>query len=199
MIEWICTLDLVQLWVPSHTCRGYINPCNLGGSWMPDSVTSAHSYAVHFEWYFCMLLLAHLMLWEVWRSVDNKVSAFLIPHVSRHGAPMWVLVQNTQYEIVRMTHNTWSVSGECKLVWKPHAHFPDPMVALSSASRYFKKLPGPPWVMHSAHRLQEHSHVQLKAHAVVEAHSGCYKIWILGESYFGSAGTSGQITRRLRE
>jgi len=45
--------------------------------------------------------------------------------------------------------------------------------------------------------LPEHSLVLLKAPAVMEVHSECYEIWLIGWSYFGAAETSGQVRRRL--
>jgi hypothetical protein len=51
----------------------------------------------------------------------------------------------------------WSIgfpsSAKCKSVQKPHANLPDTPVALTSASKYFEMLPGPPGALQNALRL----------------------------------------------
>jgi len=72
-------------------------------------------------------------------------------------------------------------SAKCISVWKPYPMLPDTQVALASASECFEMPPAPPWSFVKRSRtLQERSHVLLKAPAVMEVHSGCYKIWLLG-------------------
>jgi len=44
-------------------------------------------------------------------------------------------------------------SAKCKSVRKPHANLPDTPVALTSASKYFQILSGPPGALQSALRL----------------------------------------------
>jgi len=46
-----------------------------------------------------------------------------------------------------------STSAKCKSVRKPHPNLPDTPVALTSASMYFKMLPGPPGALQSALKL----------------------------------------------
>jgi len=92
---------------------------------------------------------------------------------------------------------TWS---KCKSVRKPRADLPDTLVDLTSAFKYFQILPGPPGALQCALRLFKSilrcswKHMQLWTW-----HSGCYKIWLIGESNFKAAVTSAQVCGRLRE
>jgi hypothetical protein len=73
-----------------------------------------------------------------WCSVDTRF----------HGSVM----QMSFTDLPRKAAITMS-SAICKSVWKPHANFPDTTVDLTSASKYFQILPGPPGARHSAVRL----------------------------------------------
>jgi len=65
-------------------------------------------------------------------------------------------------------------SAQCESVWKPQANLPDTPVAPTSASKYFQMLPDPPGALQSA-LSRSWMHLQLWG-----AHSGRYKIWLLG-------------------
>jgi hypothetical protein len=68
-------------------------------------------------------------------------------------------------------------SAKCNSGRKPYANLSDTPVALASASKYFQMLPAPLWSFAKCSQsVQEHSDVLLKAPAVMEVHSGCYKI-----------------------
>jgi len=49
--------------------------------------------------------------------------------------------------------NGTAISGKCKSVQMPHPNYPDTPVDLTSASKYFQMLPGPPEAKYSALRL----------------------------------------------
>jgi hypothetical protein len=53
-------------------------------------------------------------------------------------------------DFVPSLHNT---SAKCKSVQKPYTTLPDPLVAVTSASKYFQMLPAPPGALQCARRL----------------------------------------------
>jgi len=65
-------------------------------------------------------------------------------------AGWWAQSPNWHSIISRVFSKT---SAKCKSVRKPHANLPDTPVALTSASKYFQVLPGPPGALQCALRL----------------------------------------------
>jgi len=79
---------------------------------------------------------------------------------------------------------------------KPHRYSGSPRQCFS----LHPDPPSPPWSLAKCFQTrQEHSHVLLKAPAVMVVHSGFYEIWLLGQSNFGATETSAQVCWRLRE
>jgi len=79
------------------------------------------------------------------------------------------------------------LEGECisisKTVFGPEAirKFPRHSGSPCQCFKVLPDTPSPPWSFSQCSQtLQEHSQVLLKAPAVMEVHSGCYKIWLLG-------------------
>jgi len=82
---------------------------------------------------FSALVQSPLSQWHRWRSKCLLCSCHIGPHLSKWASPC--------------------TSAKCKSVRKPPANLPDIPVALTSASKYFQMLPGPPGALQRALRL----------------------------------------------
>jgi len=89
-------------------------------------------------------------------SSSSPISLFLVHNsniITKHKVKSSLSISPCHdHELTPSTAYTES-SAKCQSVPKPHTNLPDTPVALTSASKYFQMLPGPPRAFQSALRL----------------------------------------------
>jgi len=157
-------------------------------------VTSAKNIAVWAEW-LRQSGRAPSEPWETPRWHNARCPA-PIPCVTLHitlPSRLCRFFLLYRYPIVNKHSVTIRQNGSTEYITKMYIS----LEAARKPPRHFPDAPRPSWSFAKCSQtLHEHSPVLLKAPAVMEVHSGRYKIWLLRWSNFGAAETTAQLCRR---